>query len=117
MFDIILKYDLWLPQVEKYGPTMITGITSVVLFITQDVSLAMSQADKNSDGSLSNSELEDIAVGVVKGSKNLLIKMLPEIIIRKAVQKLCSRRKVITPINDIYRYLNNGVNKSDSQET
>lgn len=117
MFDVILKYDLWLPQVEKYGPAIITTITSIVLFITQDLSLAMSQADKNSDGTLSNSELEDIAVGVVKGSKNLFIKMLPEILIRKAVQRLCNRRKVITPINDIYEYLNNGVAKSDNQET
>lgn len=76
-------------------PTVLPVIIAVYTWVTRDLMTAISQADKNNDGTLTGPELEDIAVELIKQSKNLTIRAIPEFLIRFLIKRLCSQRKVL----------------------
>lgn len=78
-----------------YYPTVLPVIVAVYNWVTRDLMTAISQADKDNDGSLTGPELEDIAVELIKRSKNLTLRAVPEFLIRFLIRRLCSQRKVL----------------------
>lgn len=82
----------------QYWAVILPVIIGMYKWVTTDLALAISQADKNNDGNLSGPELEDMAVFLVKTSKNPTLKLIPEPILRMVLRSLCSKRKKILGI-------------------
>lgn len=81
---------------QEYGPTVFTTVMSILAllqWISKDLAIVISQADKNNDDKLSNEELEDLAVLLVKKSNNKNIKIIPDFLIRLSIRYICKQRK------------------------
>ncbi len=78
---------------KSHAPVVVPILLMIWTYITTTLSLAIAQADKDNDGYLTNEEMEELVIYLVKNSKTLWIKALPEGLIRRIVRRLCTYRK------------------------
>jgi hypothetical protein len=82
-----------------YWPVILTSLVAFYQWVTRDLALAISMADKNNDGQLTNEELEDLAVLLVQGAKNPALRALPEALVRILIRWLCNGRRQLLNLN------------------
>jgi hypothetical protein len=100
----------------KYGPYIIATLTTYVNFIRKDLALVLSHADKDNDGTLTNPELEDLAIYYIRKSPNVFIQLIPESHLRALLKGLCGRRKLLVRVQASNDYINELHSNNDSEE-
>lgn len=86
------------PVAGLTATTVLGFALAVYNWVSTKLMLAISQADKDADGRLDNTELEDLAILLCRQSNSVLLRNFPEGVLRRLIARLCSlRKKVIVP--------------------
>jgi hypothetical protein len=97
--EIVVKVISILSEYGLTSTTLISTAVAYVSFLRKDIALVIANADKDNDGTLTNIELEDLAVYYIKKSPNPYIKLIPEFVLRYIISGLCLRRKLLIRVS------------------